>query len=93
MELLKTDPLKLTTQHNFSADRGIGFLALENEQLSKVDKKSGDIKKIADFIKNSNIRVKKNVENQSIVTRINAVPFYQTLKQIPWPLKLEKLTK
>ena len=49
------------------------------------------MKKIADFIKKClNLR-NQNVEKQSIVTRNHAVPYYQNLKEIPWPLIMEKL--
>ena len=31
------------------------------------------------------------IENHSISTRNYAVPYYQTIKEIPWPLSLENL--
>ena len=37
------------------------------------------------------LKFETNVKDHSIVTRNNAVPCYQTSKEIAWSLKLEKL--
>ena len=55
--MLKANPLKLTTMHKLFSDRGIGFVALENGQISIIDENFRKPQKIADFNKkNAKIR-------------------------------------
>ena len=49
-------------------------------------------KKCRFYPKNNKIPDIKNLKH-SIDTRNYAAPYYQTLKEIPWPLNLEKLSK
>ena len=49
--MLKANPLKLTTMHKLFSDRGVGFVALENGQISIIDENFRKPQKIADFNK------------------------------------------
>ena len=64
------------------------------DKYQKLTKTIGILKKIADFIhKNAKIRDIKMLKTTPllrIITRNYAMNFYQNLKEIPRPLKLEK---
>ena len=58
-----------------------------------MDKKFRKTWKNADFIKKCLNSSYQNVENNFIVTRNYTVPYHQTLKDITWLMRLEKLKK
>ena len=68
------------------------FWHLRMDKFQIMTKISGKLKN-ADFIKkNSKIR-HNNVENHYIVTTNHAMPYYQTLKETPLPLRMKNLKK